>query len=321
MRKEEVVRAAVIDRYGPPDVVRVAEVRRPRAGKDQVLVRVEAAAVTSADARIRGARFPPGFAPMARLALGLRRPRRAVGGSAFAGVVEDAGAKVDGVAPGQRVAGMTGMAMGAHAEYLAVAARRVVEVPEGVAPDDAAGVLFGGTTALWFLRDRAGVTSGSRVLVVGASGAIGTNAVQLARHLGATVCGVTSTPNVALVSSLGAERVLDYTTTTFDTLDERFDAVFDTVGALSVASGRRLLAPGGKLLLAVAGLGDTVRKRRAVATGTSPERAEDFRYLLDLVARGILVVVNERTYQLDEMAEAHRRIDGGHKVGNLLVHP
>ena len=317
------MRAAVVREYGAPDVVRVVDVDTPVPGPKEVLVRVHATAVTAADSRIRGARFPRGFAPFARLAFGLRRPRRTVLGNTFSGVVEAVGDgdKVAGFAVGDEVAGTTGLRMGTHAEYAVVPASRVVAKPAGVSHDDAAGVLFGGATALFFLRDKATVRPGTTVLVIGASGAIGTSAVQLAKHFGGVVTGVTSGANAELVRSLGADHVVDYTTTDIASLPERYDVVLDTVGTLSPASGRRLLPDGGVLLLAVADLGEILRARGDVRAGTSPERVEDARELLDLVASGALRVVLDRVVPLDEVVAAHERVDSGRKVGNLVLHP
>lgn len=313
--------AAVVEKYGDPEVVRVTEVARPEPKADEVVVRVESVAVTSGDARIRAARFPGGFAPFARLAFGVVRPRRAILGTTFSGVVDTVGPAVRAVAPGDQVCGMTGMRMGAHAQYVAVPAARLARRPAGVTHDDAAGLLFGGTTALHFLRGRAAVGPGRSVLVNGASGAVGTNAVQLARHLGATVTGVTSAANAALVTELGAEHVLDYRVDDLLTLADRFDVVLDTVGNLTIASGRRLLHPGGVLVLAVATLGQTVRARGDVVAGPAPERVEDMDHLLGLVAAGDLTVVHDRAFALADIAEAHRRVDGGRKRGNIVVHP
>lgn len=315
------MRAAVVERYGGPEHVQVVEVPRPKPKAGEVLVRVRAAAVTSGDARIRGARFPKGFAVPARLAFGLRRPRRPVLGGSFSGVVEEVGAKVTGWVPGDEVCGMTGMRMGTHAELVAVPAKRLARKPAGVSHDDAAGVLFGGTTALFFLRDKASVGPGMTVLVNGASGAVGSNAVQLARHFGATVTGVTSAANAQLVKELGAARVIDHTAQHVASLDERFDVVLDTVGNLSIATGRRLLTERGVLLLAVAGLGEMLRARGDVAAGTSGERAEDFELLLRMVADGDLRVVHDQDFALDDIVAAYRRVDSGRKVGNVLVHP
>jgi NADPH:quinone reductase-like Zn-dependent oxidoreductase len=315
------MRAAVVTRYGPPDVVRVVDVPVPAPRAGEVLVRVGAAAVTSGDARIRAARFPPGFAIPARLALGLRGPRRPILGSACAGVVERVGDGVTAVTPGTRVCGMAGLRMGAHAECVALPATAITATPSHVRDDLAAGVLFGGSAALFFLRDKARIGPGMSVLVNGASGAIGTSAVQLARRAGARVTGVTSGRNATLVQDLGATRVVDYTRQAVTALDERFDVVFDTVGNLTAATGRRLVRDGGTLILAVAGLGDLLTARRGVVAGTAPERADDFAHLVQLVADGQLKVVIDAVFPLDDIQEAHRRVDSGRKCGNILVRP
>ncbi|GAB4005266.1 hypothetical protein GCM10029992_52660 [Glycomyces albus] len=216
---------------------------------------------------------------------------------------------------------MTGARMGSHAEYAAVPAASLVPKPEEVSHADAAAVLFGGTAALHFLRDRAEVASGDTVLVNGASGAVGTSAVQLARHFGAKVTAVTSARNRDLVVGLGAGRVIDYAATPVAGLEERFDIVFDAVGNLTRAEGLRLLTPSGSLVLAVAGLLDTVLARGPVIAGPVPERAEDGAFLLDLAARGGLDPVAEVVGGLDALREAHRRIDSGRKVGNLVIVP
>ena len=315
------MRAAVIDRYGPPEVVRVAEVPRPTPGAGHVVVRVCAVAVTSGDARIRGARFPPGFGLFARLAFGVARPRRSILGMSFSGEVSEVGPEVHDLSPGDPVCAMTGMSMGAHAEYVAVKATRLARTPLGVRHEDAAGLLFGGTTAWYFLRDRANVGPGVSVLVNGASGAVGTNAVQLAHQLGATVTAVTSSANLELVRELGAHDVIDHTVQDVADTTERFDVVLDTVGNLSIASGRRLLTERGKLLLAVAGLGDMIRARGDVAAGTAPERVADIDQLLEMVADERLTVVLDEVLGLDEIVQAYRRVDSGHKVGNLVLRP
>lgn len=313
--------AAVVERYGAPEVVRVVEVPRPRAAHDQVLVRVHAATVNSGDARIRAAHFPGGFAPFARLAFGIRRPRRRVLGNCVSGVIESVGDRVEGWAVGDHVCAMTGMAMGGHAQFVAVPAALLVRVPAAVSHDDAAGVLFGGTTAVHFLRTKARVRAGSSVLVNGASGAVGTNAVQIARHLGATVTAVCSAANSDLVRRLGADVVVDHTITDVADLAERFDIVFDAVGNLSISSGRRLLRPDGRLVLAVATLGETLRAHGQVIAGPGAERTDDIEFLLRLVAAGELEVVHETALPLTEIVQAHRLVDSGHKRGNVVVRP
>jgi len=312
------MRAAIVEEFGPPEVVHVRDTAVPRLKPGTVLVRVAAAAVTSGDARIRGAHFPPGFGSLSRLVFGVRRPRRPILGGVFSGTVEAVGARVPGFAVGDEVCGMTGAAMGTHAEYVAVPAKKLAHKPASVTHEQAAGVLFGGSAALHFLR-AANTGPGSTVLVIGASGAIGTNAVQLAKHLGATVTAVTSGANAEFVTGLGADDTVDYTTTGLDDLDRRFDVVLDAVGTLDRHSAPSLLADGGTAVLAVASLGDNVFARGGVKAGVASERAEDFSTLMGLVADGVLRVVIEEVVDLDEIVEAHRRVDSGHKVGNLVV--
>jgi len=315
------MKAAVVERYGPPEAAQVVDVEAPVPKPDEVRVRVLAAAVTSGDARIRAGRFPRGFGVPARLAFGITGPRRPILGTTFSGTVDMLGARVSDLRISDEVCGMTGARMGAHAEYVTVPVKKLTRKPAAVSHDDAAGLLFGGSTALWFLRDKGRVGEGASVLVNGASGAVGTNAVQIARHLGASVTGVTSAPNAALVERLGADRVIDHTAVDVTTIGDRFDVVFDTVGNLSIATGRALLAPGGVLLLAVADLADTIRARGQVAAGSAPERVADFDLVLGLVADGTMVVVHDWTGALDDIVEAYRRVDGGHKVGNVVVRP
>ncbi len=311
--------AAVNEIYGPPSVVSVRDVPMPVARHGDILVRVRAAAVTAADSRLRGARFPRGFAPLARLGFGIRRPRRTILGSSFSGVVAAAGSS--GPAVGAAVSGLSGLRMGANAEYLSVAASRVVPKPDTVSHEDAAALLFGGTTALYFLRDKAALRSGQTVLVNGASGAVGTAAVQLSTHLGGVVTAVTSTPNVDLVRRLGAAHVIDYTTDPLDRLTDRFDVVFDTVGSIPPARARSLLAPGGRALLAAADLWEILAAHGPVKTGTAPERAADVAYLLDLAAKGHLTTVLDTVGDLADIVELHARVDSGRKVGNVVVTP
>jgi NADPH:quinone reductase-like Zn-dependent oxidoreductase len=315
------VRAAVVNRYGSADQVVVAERPEPVLRAGEVLVRVAAAAVTSGDARLRGGRFPAGFGLPARLGVGFRGPRQKVLGSTFSGVVAEVAPGVTGLEPGEEVAGMTGIRLGTHAELVAVPAASVVRKPAAVDHPAAAGVLFGGTTALYFLRDRAGIRPGAAVLVNGASGAVGSSAVQLAKHFGATVTAMTSLPNAEFVTRLGADAVIDYRATPVTALPGAFDIVFDAVGNLSRPDGLRLAGPDGALILAVASLADTVRARGRVVAGMAPERAQDFAFLLQLVAEGRLDPVTTVVGGLEDLPEAYRRLDTGRKVGNLVVLP
>jgi len=318
------MRAVVVDSYGPPEVAAIREVAVPRPGRGEVLVRVVAAAVTSGDARMRSGVFPPGFAVPGRLAMGIRGPRRRVLGAVFSGEVAALGEGASGFAVGERVSGMTGARGGAHAEHLVTSADRLVATPSSVSHDAAAAVLFGGTTALDYLRDKARLAPGATVLVNGASGAVGTSAVQLARHLGAEVVAMTSAANAELVTRLGAARTVDYRATSLEQLrarGERFDVVLDAVGNVTAASGRSLLTDGGVLLLPVAGLGDLLRARGPVKAGPAAESMANLAAVLQLAAEGVLDPLIESVHPLDGIVEAYRRIDSGRKVGNIVVRP
>lgn len=318
------MRAVVVERYGSPEVARVRDVPTPRPRAGEVLVRIRAAAVTSGDARMRAGIFPPGFAFPGKLALGLRGPRRRLLGAVYAGEVAALGQGVDELAVGQRVAGMAGFTAGGHAEFVIAKPARLALTPDGLTDDAAAAVLFGGTTALDYLRDKAKLQPGMTVLVNGASGAVGSAAVQLAEHMGGRVTAVTSAANAALAERLGAERVIDYRVSPIASLadtGERFDVVFDAVGNITASLGRRLLTERGVLLLAVASLGDTIAARGAVKAGPASEDVRNLAEVLRLAADGVLDPLIESVHPLADIAEAYRRIDSGRKVGNIVLRP
>ncbi|WP_271985227.1 NAD(P)-dependent alcohol dehydrogenase [Pseudoclavibacter terrae] len=315
------MRAAVVTRYGPPEAVVITEVPNPTPRTGEVIVRVEAAAVTSGDARMRAGRFPAGFGMLARLGIGVRGPRKKVIGIAVAGTVESSGATDSGFPPGTRVAAMIGSGLGGHAELARVPIARLARLPEQVSFEDAAGLLFGGGTALQFLRERAHVQPGERVLINGASGAVGSSAVQLAKHLGAHTTAISSARNRSFALRLGADEHVDYTSTPVGDLDARYDVILDTVGNLSRRSGRHLLSPTGRLILAVAGLADTVAARGNVIAGPIPERTADITELLELAATGALDPVTSVAGGLESIRDAYAVVDSGRKVGNLVILP
>ena len=314
------MKAAVVRRYGPPEVAQITEVDTPTLRPRTVLLRVEAAAVTSGDARIRGSRFPAGMGILARLGLGIRGPRQPVLGVAVSGVVTAVGPDVTKFAVGDEVTGMTGGRMGAHAQFALARESGLTLKPATVSYVDAAGVMFGGTTALHFLR-RTGVQAGSRVLVLGASGSVGARVVQLAQHLGAVVTATTSSRNTEFVANLGAATVVDYASTSLDSLPHDFDVVIDTVGAASREQALSLAGDSGRVALVAAGLMDTVRARGRVVAGPAAERSEDMAELLGLLESGKLQATTEVVGGLTALPEAYRRVDSGRKVGNLVIQP
>lgn len=320
--------AATLRRYGPPDVLRAEELPVPVPGAGEVLVRVAAVAASAADAALRSARpF------VARLAGGLLRPRNPVLGSEVAGVVVALGPGVTTVDVGARVVGATGARMGGYAEYVCLQAAGAALVPDGMDLPDAVGVIEGGLTALPFLRDQARLEPGRRVLVNGASGCVGTSAVQLARHLGADVVGVCSARNAELVRSLGAAEVVDYATADFTAARDAYDVVFDTVATSSFRRCRRALRPGGVYLTTapspVAALqmlltGRSTRRRARLAfTGLRPQaaKAADMATLLALADQGVIRPVVDRRHALTDAAAAHRLVDSGRKRGTVLLLP
>lgn len=314
--------AWVCRRYGGPDVLERVRLPRPVPADDEVLVRIEATSVSSADARVRALRLPRGFGPLGRLFLGFTGPRTPVLGTEFAGVIESVGTAVTSFRPGDAMFGFPGGKMGCHAEYRTMPATgALAPKPASLTFAEAAGLCFGGTTALHFLR-KAGLKRGESILVLGSSGAVGVALVQLARHLGARVTGVTSTVNVELVRSLGAARVLDYTRKDFRRDETRYDVIADTVGSSHFAECLPLLNEHGRYLgIAADLLGLLARpkgNRRSIA-GPAEERPEDVRELARLAEAGIVRPVIDSTFAFEHLREAHARVDTGRKRGSVIV--
>jgi NADPH:quinone reductase-like Zn-dependent oxidoreductase len=322
------MRAAVVERYGGPEVVRVRDVDDPTIASHDVLVRVAATTVGSTDGTNRSGR--PAFS---RLFFGLARPRHRVLGYDFAGVVERVGPAVRRFAPGDRVYGTLAPAPGAHAELVRIAEHGVVApIPDGLDAVGAVSLLDGFFTAMPFLRDGARVRAGQNVLVNGASGTVGSSAVQFAKHLGATVVGVCGSEHVELVRSLGADRVIDYTREDFAANINAYDVIFDAVGKRSFRGCRRALTPDGIYLSTVPTLPVLLRARHArssetgrragiLFTGLSSVAAKSADLVLigELAESGAIVPVIDRVVPFEAIAEAHQRVDGGHKAGNVVV--
>jgi len=317
------MRAAVYERYGAPAVVRVTSRDRPVPGEGEVLVRVGAASITAPDVAARSGR--PLFS---RLFFGLTAPKLPVLGSDFAGSIVEVGAGVDSFAIGDIVWGATGPAFGAHAEYVVVSANGVIApVPTGFSHLDAAALVYGGLTALPFLREGAQLSAGQRILVNGASGAVGSIAVQLAKHFGAEVTAVCSGRNADLVRSLGVDHVIDYATDNFTRSGEQWDVVLDVVGRSSFRTARRVLAPNGIYLSAVPSAGTLLASRLTPArakilfTGLRADALAlaDLAVLGELALQGALVPVIDHAFPLAAVVEAHERVEHGPKVGTVLL--
>lgn len=303
------------------------EAAKPAPGANEVLVKINVASVTAADTMMRkGAPF------YARLFLGLKRPRRPIPGTGFAGVIEALGKEVKQFKIGDRVFGETGVNLGAYAEYVCVPATGVLDnMPENMTDEEAAPICDGPLTALSFLKDVGKIQGGQKVLVNGAAGSLGSAAVQIARYLGAEVTGVCSTSNLEFVRSLGADKVIDYTETDFTQAEDAYDIIFDTVGKSSFSRCKGVLRENGVYLSPVLKLPLLFqmiwtsrferKKARFSATGLRP--GEELRGLLkeleSLYAKGRLRTVIDRCYPLERTAEAHRYVDTGHKRGNVVL--
>lgn len=319
------MRAAVARRFGGPEVVRIESVPRPTARRGELVIRVHASTVSAADHRMRARDLPRGMWFMVPLALGVVRPRARILGMDAAGVVEEVGPGVGGFAVGDRVVARLGSAFGGHAEYARVRVGiGVARIPDGMSFVDAAAVPFGGLTALHFLRE-AEVTAGSDVLVNGATGAVGTAVVQLAKALGARVTAVCG-DGADLVRDLGAAAVIDYRTEDLASGTATYDVVVDCVGTAPVSRVEHLVRPGGAFsLVAVdgAGLLGAARARRRtgkrVVVGNIRVDDDDLASLLRLVEEGRVRPVVDRTYPLDDVAEAHAYVDTWHKRGNVVL--
>jgi len=314
------MKAAIIDRYGPPEVFQVKDMPKPEIGDNEILVKVKAVAITAADSRVRGARFPKGFGLISRVVFGFTKPRIKVLGNTYSGIVEEAGKNVTEFKVGDEVCGMTGGKMGTYAELIKIRKfHSIAKKPAEVSHEDAAGMLFGGTAALYFLREKIGIKKGETAVINGASGAVGTNAVQLARYFGAKVIGVTSGDNAKLIKSLGAEDIIDYTKQNLSDSGRKFDVILDTVGNISPEIAKTLLTKKGRAGLMVAGLDVILKSRGPIKTGVATEKKEDIELLIGLVGQNRLKVVIDKTYPLQDIAKAHAHVDGGKKVGNVIV--
>ncbi|MGA7147051.1 MAG: NAD(P)-dependent alcohol dehydrogenase [Microbacterium sp.] len=318
--------AAVADRFGGPEVVRVEEQPRPRPKPDEVLVRVRASTVSIADHRMRAADLPRGLGFLRIVALGAFRPRRRILGMEAAGEVAEVGADVTEFAVGDRVMVMRGARMGCHAQYVtARASGSVVRIADDMSFEDAAALVFGGYTAISFL-DQVSLGPGTEVLVNGASGAVGSAAVQIAAHAGARVTAVTSARNADLVRALGADRVIDYESEDFAAGSGQWDVIVECVGNAPFARVERVLAPGGALLLVIADgpamLSAKSQSRRSGMLVTYRGTIFDkpvLQRLLALAADGGVRPVIDRTFSLDDIVAAHRYVDTGRKRGSVVL--
>jgi NADPH:quinone reductase-like Zn-dependent oxidoreductase len=320
------MKAAIYEAYGSPEVVHLGEVPKPVPTENEVLVRVRATTVSSGDWRARSLEMPPGFSALGRLVFGIKRPRQPILGTELAGVVEAVGSKVRAFRPDDAVFGFAGGAMGCHAEYRCLPADgRIALKPVQLSFEEAAALSFGGMTALDVFR-RGNLKAGERVLINGASGAVGSAAVQIAKHLGAHVTGVCSRENAERVKALGADAVIDYRVQDFATARNAYDVIVDCAGTAPFGRVRHALKEHGRLLVVLGGFGAlltapfaTMGNTRKIVSGPAAERVEDFKVLAELAEQGAFTPMIDEVFPLERIVEAHRRVDSGRKRGSVVV--
>ncbi len=300
------MKAIVATQYGGPEVLQLKEIEKPTPKDNEILIKVHATTVTAADFRMRSFTVPAAVWIPARLALGITKPRQPIFGSELAGVVEAIGKNVTRFKVGDQVFASTLTEnFGGYAEYKSFPEKGMMAIkPTNLTYEEAAALPIGSTTALRMLR-KGNIQRGQNVLIYGASGSVGTYAIQLAKYFGAEVTGVCSTSNLELVKSLGADHVIDYTKEDFSAVEERYDVIFDTVAKFPKSQYSKVLAPNGSFV--------------SMAKLDTKENMDNLIYIKELIEKGELKAVIDRCYPLEKMTEAHRYLDTGRKKGNIVI--
>ena len=323
------MKAVLHTHYGSPDLLELREVDKPIPKANEVLIAIHATTVSTGDCNVRNFTFvTKSMRPIAKLMFGIRKPwKERVLGTELAGEVEGAGQDVTRFTKGDRVVASTGMAGGGHAQYACLSETGAVVIkPDSLSWEEAVAIPFGANTALYFLRDLGRIRAGCELLIIGASGAIGSAGVQLAKHFGATVAGVCSGANVELVKSLGADTVIDYTRDDFTKNGKTYDLIFDVVGATTFDRCQHSLKPDGVFLQNIMELTDVVRvlwtsiaRRKKIKGGVAINNLKRMSFIAELVAAGKLRPVIDRSYPLERIAEAFKHVEQGHKKGNVVI--
>ena len=324
------MKAVICEKYGPPEVLKLKEVDKPIPKDHELLIKVHATSVNAADCNVRGLTYiPTGLGLLAKLMLGFNKPKISITGSVFAGVIEALGKDVKNFKQGDEVFG-TSPELGAYAEYMCRSEKGAIgKKPENISFEQAATIPYGALTALYFLRDMAKIRKGQKVLIKGASGGVGVYAVQLAHYFGAEVTGICSTDNIEFVKSLGADKTIDYTKEDFTQNDEKWDIIFDiVVGKTSFSSCKNSLNSGGFYLAVAGGINDMMQmiwtsiiggKKVVFGGGTASEKTENLVFLKELIEAGKLKPIVDKKFPLEEIVEAHRYVESGHKKGNIAI--
>ncbi len=322
---ENKMKAIVCTKYGPPDVLQLKEVEKPTPKDNEVLIRIHATTVTAGDTELRGLKFSFGLRLLMRIGFGFRGPRKKILGMELAGEIEAVGKDVKLFRKGDQVFGITGLSLGSYAEYICLPEERKLGVlaikPTNMTFEEAAAVPIGGLESLYYLR-KANIQNGQKVLIRGASGTIGTFAIQLAKYYGAEVTGVGNPTSLDLMKSLGADKVIDYTIEDFTKSGEVYDVIFDVVGKSLLLGSVGLLKKNGFYLLA--NRGQSLRKREGakdfnIIAGGASMKTEDLIFLKELIEAGKIKTAIGRRYSLEQIPEAHIYVDKGQKTGNVVI--
>jgi NADPH:quinone reductase-like Zn-dependent oxidoreductase len=315
------MKAIIYNQYGVPEVLKLQEVDKPVPKNNEILIKQIATTVNSGDTRLR--RADPW---MVRLAFGFLKPKIRILGNVISGVVEEVGKDVTTFKVGDEVFGLNDMTMGCYAEYISVKEKTPLAIkPKNLNFEEAAALVFGGHTALHFLK-KAGVAKGQKVLIYGASGAVGTSAIQIAKYYEAQVTAVTSTSNIELVKSLGADNIIDYTKDDLSGKDDTNDILYETIDKTEVPKIAKLVKPNGTLILGAVLIKGMIQGQLAakklnikVIAGVASVTSKDMEFISQLAQNGNLKPVIDKTYNLEQMSDAHRYVDQGHKKGSVII--
>jgi NADPH:quinone reductase-like Zn-dependent oxidoreductase len=320
------MKAIKCTKYGLPEVLEIVDINKPKPKNNEILIKNYATTVTIADCRVRGFSVPASFWLFAKLALGFWKPRKPVLGNEFSGIIEEVGKNVTKFKIGDEIFAFTGHNFGAYAEYICINENSCIAIkPKNLSFEQSAALSFGGITALHFLK-KSKIKTGDKILVYGASGSVGTYAVQLSKYFGAIVTGICSKENLELIKNIGADNVIDYTKTDLIDISEKYDIFFDTVGKGNISKSIKLIKPYGRYIHTVTDIFTDIiiklklfGKEIKLIGGTYDANIEQINYIGKLAREGVIKPVIDKKFNFNEIISAHEYVEKGHKKGNVII--